>query len=129
MKVAVASIDGVSISHHFGRSQCFIIFDVEGEKFGEPTVRPNSYTAHAKGECDGEADHGDQPHSHVSIVAALKDCSAVLCYGMGWRAAEDLHRNGIQPFVIDGEVTPKEAVQQFVAGNLKTASGFCKCHQ
>jgi predicted Fe-Mo cluster-binding NifX family protein len=25
MKVAVASVDGESISHHFGRSQCFIV--------------------------------------------------------------------------------------------------------
>jgi hypothetical protein len=31
--------------------------------------------------------------------------------------------------VIDGEVTPLEAVEQFVAGNLKPASSFCKCHQ
>lgn len=128
MKVAVASTDGVSISHHFGRSQCFIVFDVDGEDVGNRSVRPNTYTAHAKGECDGENGHHDQPHSHASIVAALQDCQAVLCYGMGWRAAEDLNKHGIKPFVIDGEVTPTEAVQRFVAGKLKPASGFCKCH-
>ena len=129
MKVAVASVDGVSISHHFGRSQCFIIFDVDGEKIGDPIVRFNTYTAHAKGECDGELAHHDQPHSHASIVAALQDCSVVLCYGMGWRAAEDLLRNEIRPLVIDGVVSPIEAVQQFVAGSLKPASGFCRCHE
>jgi predicted Fe-Mo cluster-binding NifX family protein len=129
MKVAIASSDGVSISRHFGRSQCFIVFDVVGQNIGEKTVRSNTYTAHAKGECDGQHGHHDQPHSHSSIVAALQDCSAVLCYGMGWRAAEDLQKNGIQPFVIDGEVTPEEAVQKFAAGNLKPASGFCRCHQ
>ena len=32
MKIAVASVDGVSISHHFGRSQCFIVFDVDGDE-------------------------------------------------------------------------------------------------
>ena len=122
-------MDGKSISHHFGRSQCFIVFEVEGESLGESTVRPNTYTAHAKGECDGEHEHHNQPHSHSNIVAALKDCGAVLCYGMGWRAAEDLKKNEITPFVIDGEVTPEEAVQQFVAGNLKAASGFCRCHE
>ncbi|MCU0961703.1 MAG: NifB/NifX family molybdenum-iron cluster-binding protein [Pirellulaceae bacterium] len=128
MKVAVASVDGVSISHHFGRSQCFIVFDVQGTEIGAPEVRPNTYTAHARGECDGAQGHHDQPHSHASIVAALQDCSAVLCYGMGWRAAEDLSRNGIKPFVIDGVVSPQEAVQQFVNGRLKPASGFCGCH-
>jgi hypothetical protein len=30
--------------------------------------------------------------------------------------------------VIEGEVTPQEAVGQFVAGKLKPASGFCRCH-
>ena len=128
MKVAVASVDGVSISHHFGRSQCFIVFDVVGETVGDGTVRPNTYTAHAKGECDGEEGHHDQPHSHASIVDALKDCSAVLCYGMGWRAAEDLSKNGINPFVIEEEMTPQEAVQRFAAGSLKPASSFCRCH-
>ena len=129
MKVAVASADGVSISHHFGRSQCFIVFDVDGTVIGDPVVRPNTYTAHARGECDGEHEHHDQPHNHSSIVEALRDCSAVLCHGMGWRAAEDLTRNGIKPFVIDGEMSPREAVLQFVAGSLKPAAGFCRCHQ
>ena len=33
-----------------------------------------------------------------------------------------------KPFVIDGEATPLEAVQPFVAENLKPAPGFCKLH-
>jgi len=48
---------------------------------------------------------------------------------MGWRAAEDLTHNGIRPFVIDGMVSPKEAVQQFVARNLKSASGYRTNHE
>jgi hypothetical protein len=31
--------------------------------------------------------------------------------------------------VIDCDATPKEAVQQLVAGALKPASGFCRCHE
>ena len=57
MKVAVASIDGISISDPFGRSQCFIVFDVEGKNVGDATVRSNTHTAHAKGECEGEHGH------------------------------------------------------------------------
>jgi predicted Fe-Mo cluster-binding NifX family protein len=29
VKIAIASMDGVSISPHFGRSSCFIVFEVE----------------------------------------------------------------------------------------------------
>jgi predicted Fe-Mo cluster-binding NifX family protein len=128
MKVAVASSDGVSISRHFGRSQCFLVFDVDGQQISQSTARANTFTAHRRGACDRKHGHHDQPHSHADIVAALKDCDAVLCYGMGWRAAEDLHKNGIKAFVIDGEVSPMEAVQQFVAGSLKPAAGFCQSH-
>ena len=131
MKIAVASADGVSISHHFGRSQCLIIFDVVDGEVGPSSVRSNTFTAHARGECDGEPGdhHHVQPDSHSRIIAALKDCSAVLCYGMGWRAAEDLRQHGIQPFVIDGQVSPTEAVEQFLVGNLKPAPSFCRCHK
>jgi predicted Fe-Mo cluster-binding NifX family protein len=122
-------MDGESISDHFGRSRCFIVFDVDGANVGDGTVRSNTYTAHARGQCDGEHGHHDQPHSHSHVVEALKDCTAVLCHGMGWRAAQDLNNNGITPLVIDGQVTPREAVELLIAGNLKPASGFCRCHQ
>jgi len=89
MKIAIASLDGTTISPHFGRSQCFIIFDVQDEKVTGKEVRQNTFTAHAQGNCQGEHEH-DHQHSHSAIVEALRDCDAVLCYGMGWRAAQDL---------------------------------------
>lgn len=129
MKIAVASIDGASISQHFGRSRCFIVFDVEGDEIRDEVVRSNSSTAHAKGECQGDHEHHDQPHSHVDIVAALQDCSAIVCRGMGWRAAEELERNGIKPIVVGDELSPREAVQQYLVGRLKPAAAFCRCHE
>ncbi len=130
MKIAVASADGVSISHHFGRSQSFIVFDIIDGTPGPSSVRSNTFTAHARGECGDETGghHHKQHPSHSRIIAALKDCSAVLSYGMGWRAAEDLRQHGIQPFVIDGQVSPSEAVEQFLIGVLKPAPSFCRCH-
>ncbi|TWU44317.1 Dinitrogenase iron-molybdenum cofactor [Novipirellula aureliae] len=129
MKIAVASNDGVSISQHFGRSKCFIVFDVQNKNVENETVRSNTHTAHAKGECDGHHNHEhNHEHSHADIAAALSDCTAVLCYGMGWRAAEALRDSGTEPFVIDGQITPREAVEQYVTGHLKPASDFCRCH-
>ena len=126
MRIAVASADGGSISHHFGRSQCFIVYEVEGKEIVDCTVRPNRFTAHAKGECNSEHEHHGSRHSHSSIVAALRDCDTVLCYGMGWRAAEDLKNNGITPVVIGQEATPREAVEQYLAGHLKPAGQRCQ---
>ena len=130
MKIAVASTDGVSISPHFGRSRSFIVFEVAGDKVAGREVRQNSYTAHAQGQCKGHEGHDHDPsHSHADIVNALSDCQVVLCYGMGWRAAEDLKRAGIEAFVLDMEASPEEAVQAFLAGKVKPGGPFCCCHE
>jgi len=129
MKIAVASADGVSISQHFGRSQCFIVFEVTDGKVAAGEVRDNTYTAHAKGECKEGEHHHDQPHSHADIIAALHDCQVVLCGGMGWRAAEDLQANSIRPVMVDASLSPNQAAQGFLDGKLKPGSGFCRCHE
>jgi len=129
MRIAVASADGVSMSQHFGRSQCFIVFEVADGKVAAGEVRDNTYTAHAKGECKEGEHHPDQPHSHADIIVALHDCQVVLCGGIGWRAAEDLQANGIQAIMIDADLSPNQAAQDFVDGKLKGGSGFCRCHQ
>jgi predicted Fe-Mo cluster-binding NifX family protein len=127
VKIAVASSDGTHISPHFGRSSHFLLFDVEDGKVFGKEVRSNTFTVHARGECSGGHDHNHAAHSHASIVEALRDCNAVLCYGMGWRAAEDLERAGIQPFVLEEDCTPERAVTLFLDGKLAPASqGFCR---
>ncbi len=129
MKIAVATTDDKTISRHFGRSTSFIIFLVENYEIAGKEVRDNTYTGHAKGECDdGHHDHS-QPHSHVDIINALRDCESVLCYGMGWRAAEELKANGIIPYVIEQEMSPESAVKAHLSGSLKIAGKFCRCHE
>jgi predicted Fe-Mo cluster-binding NifX family protein len=130
MKIAVASSDGTSLSPHFGRSSSFLIFDVVDGKIVGKEVRGNTFTAHARGECRGEQTHRHGAHDHASIVEALSDCSAVLCYGMGWRAAEALSQGGVQPYLLDERCTPEDAVALFLEGKLPPASGrFCRCHE
>jgi predicted Fe-Mo cluster-binding NifX family protein len=126
VKIAVASEDGISISHHFGRSRSFLIFEVEDQKVVDRTVRDNTFTAHAMGECQEGVEHNHH-HGHGAIVEALKDCEAVLCYGMGWRAAEELKQNGIQAFLVPAEMSPEDAVNKHLTGDLGVAGEFCRC--
>ena len=123
MKIAVAS-DGNAIASHFGRCACFLVMQVENGQIVGRETRPNTYTAHALGKCDHEHDH-----THGPIVNALKDCDLVLCYGMGWRAAEELQKNGIQVAIVGEEMTPDEAVKRYLAGELKAGGDFCRCHE
>jgi predicted Fe-Mo cluster-binding NifX family protein len=131
MKIAVAALDGRTVSPHFGRSACFIVFEIKEGKIAGREVRDNTYTPHAKGECSGEHGAGSSPehaHGHAGILAALHDCEAVICRGMGWRAAEDLGGQGIKALVTDAEGTPDELVEAFLSGSLATGPGFCRCH-
>lgn len=126
MKIAVASEDGVAISSHFGRSRCFLVFEIQDKQITGRSLRDNTFTAHARGECHEGESH--EHHGHEAIVNALQDCDVVLCHGMGWRAAEELKHNGIQAFVVQGEVTPEQAVVDYLADRLDVAGGFCHCH-
>lgn len=129
MKVAVASSDGNQIAPHFGRSSHFLVFDVEEGRIIGKEVRSNTFTAHAGGKCHGDG-HDHATHGHAPIVEALRDCAAVLCYGMGWRAAEALTREGIEPYVLSAKSTPEEAVGLLLDGKLQAAGeSFCRCHE
>lgn len=117
MRVAVASEDGESISAHFGRCACFIVFDAEEGAILRKELRENTHASQDGGNCHVPG-HGGQPHSHADLIKTLHDCQAALCYGMGWRAAGELKQNGIQPVVVGRKCTPEEAVAMLVAGKL-----------
>jgi predicted Fe-Mo cluster-binding NifX family protein len=130
MKIAVASNDGQSLSAHFGQSKCFIVYTIEDGKVLAKEDRDNRFTAHARGLCDHRTEHShEQPHSHNDIIAALKDCQAMLCGGMGWPAAMDLQAHGIRPVIVaDANMTPDAAVEALLAGTLAMTGSFCQCH-
>ncbi len=131
MKVAVASQDGVTISEHFGRSACFIVFDVDEGRLTGTQLRSGTFCGHLHGDCEVQRSdrHNGSHVDHADLVRAIFDCQVVLCRGMGWRAAEELVRNGINPMVIQGELSPQDAVQHYINGTLNPADGFCRCHK
>jgi len=131
MKVAVAALDETHVSPHFGRSPLFIVYDMQDGKVLSRETRPNGFTPHAQGACAGET-HGAESahHSHASIVDALKDCEAVLCFGMGWRAAADLKNAGIRVGLLESDCTPEEAAALYAQGRIPASQeGFCRCHE
>jgi predicted Fe-Mo cluster-binding NifX family protein len=97
MRVAVASDDGKKIARHFGRTRGFLVYDVERSEIRSRRYRKNTFTGHAK---DVEPE-GDSVDCHSAIIAALKDCEAVISHGMGIRIYEDLRNAGIIAYVVD----------------------------
>ena len=124
MKIAVASEDGGAVSSHFGRCRCFVVFETaDGRITGRET------RAREGAGCGGEHGHHDPSHTHAGLVTLLEDCSAVLCGGMGWRAAEELKTHGIEPVILAEAMAPEEAARAFLDGTLRAAEGFCRGHE
>lgn len=136
MKIGIATYNGKMISKHFGRSKYFVIYEIVDGKVVSTETRENSFTAHAQGQCNHDEGHhhehhhgpGQGHHSHAGIVNALQDCDAVLCYGMGWRAAQDLKTNGIKACILTEECTVEQAVQAYIEGKIQESDEFfCRC--
>jgi predicted Fe-Mo cluster-binding NifX family protein len=127
-RIAVATIDGVSLSQHFGQSKGFVVFEVDGTKIISSEVRTNQDTPHKEGICN----HGDHQtpgaSGHPGILGLLKDCTVVLCGGMGAGAAQSLLANGLKPVIVPGTCSAQEAAAAYVRGDAPAASaGFCNC--
>lgn len=128
MKIAVATIDGTSLSQHFGQSKGFVVFDIEGSTVQSKEFRTNDDTPHNQGICNHEADKPQGGHSHASIFGLLSDCSVVLCGGMGAGAAQSMLANGIKPVMMPGAHSTDDAVANYMNGDIPASqSGFCNC--
>lgn len=128
-KIAVPSDDGIFIAAHFGRSASFLVFEIEDGRIAGEEVRVNGQGGETHGECHGSGPHGyAHGHNHATMGEALQDCAAILCRGMGWRAAEALKAFGVEPLMVQTELPAREAVEAYLAGTLPTGTGFCACH-
>jgi predicted Fe-Mo cluster-binding NifX family protein len=129
MKIAVATMDGTSMSQHFGQSKGFVVYEVEGAEIKHSEWRTNDATPHAQGLCDhGQSGQGQGAHGHTGIVGLLQGCELVLCGGMGAGAAQALAQNGIQAVVLPVQTTADGAVSLYLSGQASPAgAGFCNC--
>ena len=128
-KIAVPSDDGVFIAAHFGRSASFLVFETEDGRVVRKEIRANVQGGGQPGECHAADEHEHaQGHNHATMGEVLQDCEAILCLGMGWRAAEALKAFGIEPLMVETGLPAQEAVEAYLAGSLPTGTGFCRCH-
>jgi predicted Fe-Mo cluster-binding NifX family protein len=90
-------------------------------------TRQNTFTAHARGECDGTGQHADHHrHGHADLLANIGDCQVLVSRGMGPRLVADLRDRGVRPFLCDAEDV-EQAAQQFAAGQLQEIQGSATC--
>jgi predicted Fe-Mo cluster-binding NifX family protein len=89
-RVAVASVDNVLITEHFGRAKWFYVLDIEPD---------GSYATVERRVVNPLCDHGG--HSEAGLqgsIDAIKDCVAVLVAVIGPSAKKRLELVGISVF-------------------------------
>lgn len=131
MKIAIASEDGQRIAMHTGQAGCFVIYEIDAGRAERCDTRQNTFTAHARGQCDPSQPHDGHHHqAHGDLLANLGDCQVLVSGGMGPRLVADLRDHGVRPFLCDVEDV-EQAAQQFAAGQLQEiqSSAACRHHR
>ncbi|MHC1604555.1 MAG: NifB/NifX family molybdenum-iron cluster-binding protein [Candidatus Methanofastidiosia archaeon] len=109
MKIAIASDDGEIISHHFGRTEGFKIYEIKNKKIiGEEYRKNAGYGGCGNGGCN-----------HKAMVKNIGDCDFVVSYGMGIGIYQELMNNNITAIVTDVENVDK-AIKEFIEETLES---------
>jgi predicted Fe-Mo cluster-binding NifX family protein len=102
-----------SVVHgHFGSAPCFAVYDSETKNVA---FSPNNEADHEHGSC--------MPVNALRTLGA----QAVLCRGMGIRAANHLVAAGIKPFLVEAE-TITEAIGKYERREIRVLDEQTSCH-
>lgn len=114
-KIAIATVDGVSVCDHLARSAAFVVVEVSA---GKEVAR--SLRTRGTGACG----------NHATFVEMLKGCDAVICGGIGEGAAVSLVANGIAAVVSPSAsgTTIEDVLRAWIEGRLAMSDErVCLC--
>jgi predicted Fe-Mo cluster-binding NifX family protein len=126
MKIAVVTDGGRTISHHFGRACCYLVFTIDkGEIIAEEQREKSGHQQFAHEHHDDhthehEHGHGFGMHSaakHARMIEPIRDCDTVIVRGMGRGAYLAVQQASIRPIVTELK-DAEEAVRAFIDGTL-----------
>jgi len=129
-KIAVAQLDEILISQHFGRSPYFGIYTITDGGISGPEMRENTFTHHARSAQSEKPEHHEHGHDHhghdhQSVVAGLGDCQVLIAGGMGMGAINSLSAAGVEIIITDIRHAD-EAVRQYRDGTIRNLDTSCK---
>jgi len=131
MKVAIVTMDGETVSQHFGRSPFYKIYTIENNEPVSTEMRERG-TGHfaAQGQAHHSMDpdrenthhgkHGygaDADKKHFSMAQEIKDCNTLIAGGMGSGAYESFRRAGLDVILTD-HVNINDVVHDLIHGKL-----------
>ena len=99
MLIAVASKDGTQVDQHFGHAERFLIFEVDGDSVKLVEERQ------VERYCRFDPEHPMRSHTLKGTAEVLAGCRAVVCAMIGEAPKIELERIGVEPFVVEGEIS------------------------
>lgn len=100
MLIAVASKTGTEVDQHFGHAETFRIFKYrKGDPLQVDEVQVEKY-------CSFDPDHPFRHAQLNGIVAALKECKAVVVAMIGELPKQELEKNGFKVLSMTGPIEP-----------------------
>ena len=131
VKIAIPSDDGKSISPHFGRCCCFIIYEVEGNKVNSRTIRENLCCPHRANICPKTV--SVQTREFVERIrneatSEIRDCQILIGRYMNQSAIDNLNSHNIRVIQVD-EKDADVAIEKYLLGILVKVQNqqFCMC--
>jgi predicted Fe-Mo cluster-binding NifX family protein len=111
MRIALATLNGNTVTAHFGRTKAFVVVDLAD---GVEVIRELREIGST--DC---GDHQDPGHHgrHHDLVDTIRDCDVVVGGGMGLPIQDRLQEAGLE-VVLTGTRSIDEAIQQCAAGTL-----------
>jgi predicted Fe-Mo cluster-binding NifX family protein len=113
-RVALATTDGLTIYKHFGRAECFHIFDV-----GEDKSRSLVEIRRTPSPCGPE---GHSEAAFDAVLDQLRDCEAVIVGKIGPGAADYLLSRGMG--VVEAPGLVEQALDKIGGSNDVTNKGL-----
>lgn len=121
MLIAVASKTGTEVDQHFGHAEAFRIFKYrKGDPVQVDQVQVEKY-------CSFDPDHPFRHAQLHGIVAALKECKAVVVAMIGELPKQELEKNGFKVLSMTGPIGPalKVAHDAVCDGTCAERNGDC----
>jgi predicted Fe-Mo cluster-binding NifX family protein len=103
-RIAIATIDGISVCDHLARSTAFLILEIH-----DGAIVSGTFRSRPTDTCGNSA----------GFLELLAGANAVMCGGIGQGASDLLAAHGIEPLILDGPYSIDEAVNAFLAGAIK----------
>ena len=131
MKVAIVTVDGVTVSQHFGRSPFYRIIEIRDSNVVNEEIRKRGtghFAANSNRENHHEVSHfneqgrhgygADADAKHRSMVNEIGDCDVLIAGGMGSGAYESFKRAGLDVILTD-LMYIEDVVNALISGNLE----------